>query len=187
MNLPNKLTVLRILLVPVFLLFFLCPQIPLHYLWAAIAFACSAITDCIDGKIARKYYMVTDFGKFLDPLADKILVMSALICLIPIGLAGPVMVVIILARDFLVTSLRLVASGKGTVIVANLWGKLKTVSQMVAICVVLVLLALGQLVAFPYVWIYLIDQILLWIATFFTILSGVIYLWQNRSFISDVI
>lgn len=185
MNLPNKLTVLRILLVPIFLLFFLCPQIPLHYLWAAITFAVSAITDCIDGRIARKYNMVTDFGKFLDPLADKILVTSALICFIPSGLAGPVMVIIILARDFLVTSLRLVASGKGTVISANIWGKCKTVSQMAAISVILLLLAVGQLIALPSFWVYLTSQILLWIATLFTILSGIIYLWQNRAFLLD--
>lgn len=185
MNLPNKLTVLRMLLVPVFLVFFLCTSIPLNYLWATIVFAAASITDCIDGHLARKRHLVTDFGKFLDPLADKILVMAALICLIPIGLAGPVMAIIILARDFLVTSLRLVACGKGTVIAANIWGKCKTVSQMVAISVTLILLVLGEFGLLSYLWIYLISQTLLWIATILTLVSGMIYLWQNRSFLSE--
>lgn len=184
MNTPNKLTILRMILVPIFMFFFLCEDIPFNYLLAALSFAAASITDCIDGHIARKHNLITDFGKFLDPLADKILTTSAIICFIPLGLAGPVMAMIILARDFLVTSLRLVASGKGTVIAANVWGKVKTISQMVAIVVILVLLAFAEFFEISYSSIYILSQILLWVSTALTLISGIIYLWQNRSFLS---
>ena len=180
MNTPNKLTILRMILVPIFMFFFLCEDIPFNYLLAALSFAAASITDCIDGHIARKHNLITDFGKFLDPLADKILTTSAIICFIPLGLAGPVMAMIILARDVLVTSLRLVASGKGTVIAANSWGKVKTISQMVAIVVTLVLLTFAEFFEISYSVIYILSQILLWVSTALTLISGIIYLWQNR-------
>ena len=145
MNTPNKLTVLRILLVPFFVAFLLIKQIPYNYLWATLIFAIASITDTIDGKMARKYNLVTDFGKFMDPLADKILVTSALVCFIELGFVNSIMVVIILAREFMVTSLRLIASGKGKVIAASMWGKVKTVSQMVGIVVILLLQTVYQL------------------------------------------
>lgn len=184
MNTPNKLTVLRMILVPIFIFFFLCWQITFNYLWATLFFAAAAITDCIDGHIARKRNLVTDFGKFLDPLADKILIISAIICFISLELTGPVMVIIILARDFLVTSLRLVASEKGTVIAANRWGKAKTISQMVAVVVTLVLLASSDFTVISHTEIRVVSQILLWISTALAVISGAIYLWQNRAFLS---
>ena len=119
MNLPNKLTMLRILMIPVFMVFIEISILPNHILWAFVVFVLASLTDMLDGKIARKYNLVTDFGKFMDPLADKILVTAALIYFIPLGLAPAWIVILILAREFLVTSLRLIASGKGVVIAAD--------------------------------------------------------------------
>ena len=116
MNLPNKLTMLRILLIPVFMVFVELDSLPGHMLWAFAVFVAASLTDMIDGKIARKYNLITDFGKFMDPLADKILVTAALVYFIPLGLAPAWVVILILAREFLVTSLRLIAAGKGIVL-----------------------------------------------------------------------
>ena len=186
MNTPNKLTVLRILLVPFFVAFLLIKQIPYNYLWATLIFAIASITDTIDGKMARKYNLVTDFGKFMDPLADKILVTSALVCFIELGFVNSIMVVIILAREFMVTSLRLIASGKGKVIAASMWGKVKTVSQMVGIVVILLLQTVYQFTPFASMdLIVMIGQILLWIATLLTLISGAEYMISNRGFLND--
>lgn len=184
MNTPNKLTVLRILLVPFFVAFLLLDQIPGHYLLALLVFVIASATDAIDGKMARKHGLVTDFGKFMDPLADKILVTSALVCFIELEFVNAVMVVIILAREFMVTSLRLIASGKGTVIAAGILGKAKTVSQMVGIVVILCLQAGIELFHFMDVGTaILIGQILMWIATGLTLISGAEYMISNRKFI----
>lgn len=185
MNTPNKLTLLRIILVPFFVAFLMISAIPYHFLWALILFIAAAVTDSIDGKLARKYNLVTNFGKFLDPLADKVLVFSALICFIELGLIGSVMVVIIMAREFLVTSLRLVAVNSGKVIAASIWGKLKTVSQMVSIVVILTLQAFIELFGIfdPSVAL-LVGEVLMWIATALTLISGVEYLWSNRKYIN---
>lgn len=186
MNTPNKLTVLRILLVPFFVAFLLIKQIPYNYLWATLIFAIASITDTIDGKMARKYNLVTDFGKFMDPLADKILVTSALVCFIELGFVNSIMVVIILAREFMVTSLRLIASGKGKVIAASMWGKVKTVSQMVGIVVILLLQTVYQFTLFASMdLIVMIGQILMWIATLLTLISGAEYMISNRGFLND--
>lgn len=188
MNTPNKLTLLRIVLVPFFMIFILTPSIPFNYVFAFIIFLVASITDCVDGKIARSRNLVTDFGKFLDPLADKILVLSALICFLQINWTNAVIVVIILTRELLVTSLRLVASSKGTVISANIWGKIKTVSQMVAITTVLLVLLINQCFNLPkdaFYICYVISQIMLGISAMLTLFSGVIYLWQNRRFLED--
>ena len=131
MNLPNKLTMLRIILIPVFLVLVLVDRIPMHYLWSLIVFLAACITDTLDGNIARKRNLVTDFGKLMDPLADKLLVMSALVAFIPVAGVPVWVVVVILGREFMVTSLRLIAAGKGVVIAADKWGKVKTISQMV--------------------------------------------------------
>lgn len=139
MNLPNKLTMLRILMIPVFMVFIELNSLPNHILWAFVVFVLASLTDMLDGKIARKYNLVTDFGKFMDPLADKILVTAALIYFIPLGLAPAWIVILILAREFLVTSLRLIASGKGIVIAADKWGKYKTATTMVWICYALLM------------------------------------------------
>ena len=187
MNLPNKLTVLRMVLVPFFVLALLWP-FPHHYLVALILFGAASYTDHLDGKLARKNNQITDFGKFMDPLADKILVISALVCFVSLGLCDVWLVLLIIAREFMVTSVRLVAAGKGKVIAANNWGKLKTVSQIVAICVILFTQYLQELGSLGVLlWIseetaalfWCIGEIFLAAATLFSVLSGLIYLRQN--------
>ncbi len=196
MNLPNKLTVGRIFLVPVFVAAVLI-EFPCHYLAAIIIFIIASLTDMMDGKIARKKNLVTDFGKFADPLADKILVLAALLCFVQKGLCGCVPVIIVLFREFTVTSIRLIAASKGKVVAANIWGKAKTVSQMIAIIAILALQFALELsgigVQFDASF-YLsfsnvippISSILVWISTVFAIISGVIYIYQNRQFIENM-
>lgn len=191
MNLPNKLTVARILLVPFFVAALLI-DFPLNNLVALALFGAASLTDMFDGKIARKHGLITDFGKFADPLADKILVISALLCFVQLGLCDCVAVIIVLFREFVVTSIRLIAAAKGKVIAANMWGKVKTVTQIVAIVCVLAMqtvLDLGGLgvqppAALPSVF-TVIGEVLIWISTFFAVLSGVVYVAQNRQFISE--
>lgn len=187
MNLPNKLTVLRMVMVPFFVLALLWP-FPHHYLIALALFGIASYTDHLDGKLARKYHQITDFGKFMDPLTDKILVISALVCFVSLGLCDVWLVLLIIAREFMVTSIRLVAAGKGTVIAANNWGKIKTVSQIVAICVILLLQYIGELGSLelidfvnPDILILFwgIGEVFLAVATFFAVLSGLVYLKQN--------
>ena len=191
MNLPNKLTVTRILLVPFFVAALLI-DFPLNNLAALAVFGAASLTDLFDGRIARKQGLVTDFGKFADPLADKILVFSALLCFVQLGLCDCVAVIIVLMREFAVTSIRLIAASKGKVIAANIWGKVKTVTQIVAIICVLVMQlvldagALGVPLPCCLGCIFRIaGEALIWISTFFAILSGVIYIKQNKQFISD--
>lgn len=191
MNLPNKLTVARILLVPFFVAALLV-DFPLNNLAALALFGAASITDLLDGKIARKHGLITDFGKFADPLADKILVISALLCFVQLGLCDCVAVIIVLFREFTVTSIRLIAASKGKVIAANIWGKVKTVTQMVAIICVLVMqiiLDIGALgVALPCCLrciFYWTGEGLIWVSTLFTVISGIIYVKQNKHFISE--
>lgn len=187
MNLPNKLTVLRMILVPFFVLALLWP-FPHHFLVALALFGIASYTDHLDGKLARKNNQITDFGKFMDPLADKILVISALVCFVSLDLCDVWLVLLIIAREFMVTSIRLVAAGKGSVIAANNWGKIKTVSQIVAICVILLLQYIAELGTLQVVSFVSEDTLLLFwgigeiflaVATFFAVLSGLIYLKQN--------
>lgn len=197
MNIANKLTILRIILVPFFLFFLLSDFIPNRYIIACIIFIFAAITDHVDGKLARQYNIVTDFGKFLDPLADKILVMAAFICFVELDIIGSLPVIIILSREFIVTSLRLVASSSGKVISANIFGKAKTVSQMITIVVILFLeqlaynenyrkISLLSSMNASYVsnTFCIIENAFVWISVLFTVISGVIYVWDNRKFIS---
>lgn len=187
MNLPNKLTMFRLILVPFFVAVLLAPALPHHYLIAAILFAVASYTDHLDGMLARKNNQITDFGKFMDPLADKVLVISALVCFVELHLANVWMVLLIIAREFMVTSIRLVAADKGQVIAANNWGKAKTVSQIIAILVVLFLqywlelavagVALPVTVNEPLA--SLLGQLLILIATALAVISGLIYLKQN--------
>lgn len=189
MNTANKLTVLRIIFVPFFVAALLCDMIPGNYIVALVLFLAAAITDSLDGKLARKQGTVTDFGKFLDPLADKILVMSSLICFVQMGWADAVMVIIILTREFLVTSLRLVAGASGIVIAANRWGKIKTVSQMIAIISVILALAICQTLGSGLGFVmgaHFLTQLLLWVSAALTLASGIVYLWQNRNILSDI-
>ena len=191
MNLPNKLTVARIIMVPFFVVFLVNVTIPHHFLIAGLIFALASFTDLLDGKIARKRNLITNFGKFLDPLADKILVISALVCFVSLGLAELWFVLIIIAREFMVTSIRLIAVNTGEVIAANIWGKAKTVSQMVAIVGILIMQYLQELINLSVMPSFTVGQfssdtvfwfagnVLVGISTLFTIISGVIYLKQN--------
>ena len=188
MNTPNKLTLIRIFMTPLFLAALLITRIPHHYLIALVLFIGASLTDLFDGRLARKNDQITDFGKFLDPLADKLLVLAALVGFVQLGITDSWIVLIVLAREFLVTSLRLVAlNGNGSVIAANVWGKVKTVMQMVAIITTLVVLEGMELFAFiPHnadKYMMLFCQILLWASAVMTFISGTVYLMENRKFI----
>ena len=194
MNLPNKLTVLRIILVPFYMFFLLMPGIPHHYLIAFLIFAVASYTDHLDGKIARKYNMITDFGKFADPLADKIMILAALACFIQLGLTNAIVLTVIVAREFMVTAMRLVASSKGKVVAANNWGKAKTISQIAAVLLVLLLQYILELGSMKLISIDtagltgvfgIIGEVALWISAALTIISGIIYIVQNFEFIKN--
>ena len=173
MNLPNKLTLLRICLIPVFVILMLS-QVSNFFLISCIIFIIASITDFLDGKIARKYNLVTDFGKFMDPLADKLLVLSALICMIEYDLVAGWMVIIIVARELTVSILRAIAADNGKVIAASGGGKIKTTSQMIAI----ILLLIGA--NYSNSQIVFVGKIAMYIATIFTLYSGIDYLYKNR-------
>ena len=179
MNLPNKLTILRICMVPFFVFFMLAEFVPHRYLFALILFCAAYYTDHLDGKIARRDNLITNFGKLMDPLADKILVMAALICLVKLDLASTVCVILIMLREFAVTSIRLLAVEQGRVIAANNWGKLKTVSQMVAIIAILLMQYVCTLAPGGLFLCTVTGHLLIILATFFTVISGVIYLKDN--------
>ena len=195
MNLPNKLTLMRILLVPFYIFFLLMPGIPHHYLISFIIFAAAAYTDHLDGKIARKYNLITDFGKFADPLADKIMILAALACFIQLGLTNAVVLILIVSREFMVTAIRLVASAKGKVVAANNWGKAKTISQIAAVLLVMLLQYILELNHMGIIslsepeklsWYFLIaGEAAIWISAVLTLISGVIYLVQNFEFIKN--
>ena len=194
MNLPNKLTLLRIILVPFFIIAMLV-NFPFHYLVAGCIFGVASVTDTLYGKIARSRNLVTDFGKFADPLADKILVLTALVCFLQVGLLGSfgaIPVIIVLFREFAVSGIRLVAASSGKVVAANIWGKIKTVSQMVGISVIFamqvvleVLNAMKVSTGFITEVFYYIGNGLIWLSTVFTLISGIIYLKDNISFLKD--
>ncbi len=193
MNLPNKLTVLRVLLVPIFMVLIYWDSLPMHYLWAALVFAAASITDCLDGKIARARNLVTTFGKFLDPLADKILVLSALAVFVELSEVrmSAVPLVIILAREFMVSGIRLLSMEAGEVVPAGIWGKLKTAFTMVTIIVILVYLVVFCDMA---AWIAIPENIkefvhtwvlggLIWISTALTVISGAVYLKNGWKYV----
>lgn len=185
MNLPNKLTIARTLLVPVFLVFLLVPGIPFRYILACLVFAAASFTDYLDGKIARSRGLVTSFGKFLDPLADKVLVTSALVAFVQLGFSGPVPVVIVVARDMMVSGIRMIAAtSDGQVIAANWWGKVKTASQMVVIIAVLVAAECACAGMLPMETVEQASCIAMWAVAAFTAVSGVVYLVQNKSLIN---
>lgn len=196
MNLPNKLTMLRIVLVPFFVAALLI-NFPHHFLVALIIFAVASITDMLDGKIARSRNLVTDFGKFADPLADKILVISALCCFVENGFISSVLVIIVLFREFSVTSIRLIAASKGKVVAANIWGKIKTVVQMIAIIMTLILGYVQELLAMSFfglntdfigsliVVFTVICKFTLWLSAALALISGIIYIYDNKKFISE--
>ena len=182
MNICNKLTVFRIVLVPFFVLFMLCSAIPYSSLWALIIFAVASYTDHLDGKLARERNMVTNFGKFLDPMADKILVLSAMVCMVTVDLCSPVVLIIVLAREFLVSSLRLVAASQNVVISADKSGKVKTATQMISIVVVLLLCSINQLFGTE-IPVSTISHCLMWLTAALTVYSGAEYIIRNRTLI----
>ncbi len=170
MNLPNKLTMFRVILIPFFVVFLLV-DITSYDKWIALAiFVIASLTDLLDGKIARKYNLVTNFGKFMDPLADKLLVCSALICLIELAKIPSWIVIVIIAREFIISGFRLVASDNGVVIAASYWGKFKTTFQMVMIC-----LMIADIEALK-----LLTTITMWVAVVLTVISLADYLIKNK-------
>ena len=178
MNTPNKLTVARMIMVPFLVVFLLTGWggEANRYI-ALIIFAAASITDWFDGYLARKNNLVTNFGKFMDPLADKLLVCSAMICMIELGRLPAWFVIIILGREFIISGFRLIAAENGIVIAANYWGKFKTASQMVMI--ILLILHFDNIAAFV-----ILEQIFIWISLALTIISLITYIWQNRSVLS---
>lgn len=180
MNLPNKLTLLRVILIPVFLICIYVDAIPMHFLLALIVFAAASLTDMLDGKIARARGLVTNFGKFLDPLADKVLVITALTVFVELDefRMSAIPLVIITAREFMVSGLRLLAAEEGVVIAAGIWGKLKTAFTMVSIVGILLYLSLTgdfTLAAPDWIRTWVLGG-LIWISTILTIISGLVYL-----------
>ncbi|MBD5450212.1 MAG: CDP-diacylglycerol--glycerol-3-phosphate 3-phosphatidyltransferase [Lachnospiraceae bacterium] len=175
MNLPNKLTMFRVILIPFFVVFLLVDITPVDK-WIALAiFIVASLTDLLDGKIARKYNLVTNFGKFMDPLADKLLVCSALICLVALNRVPAWIVIVIIAREFIISGFRLIASDNGVVIAASYWGKFKTTFQMVMICLMIV--DIEQ--------ISLLTGIVMWAALILTVVSLIDYLVKNKDVMKD--
>ena len=178
MNLPNKLTLLRVCMIPLFMIFALIENTPCQLI-AVLVFLAASLTDYLDGYIARKCNLVTDFGKFMDPIADKLLVMSAMVILVSQNRMPAWVCVVMLAREFIISGFRLVAAGKGTVIAAGMTGKIKTVTQIIAI----ILLMLNN---FPFHYIGIpMDHIMEAVCVFFTIWSGTDYIVKNRSVLLD--
>lgn len=175
MNTPNKLTLLRVIMIPFFVVFMLA-DLGSWSKWAAlIVFVVASMTDWLDGYLARRDHLVTDFGKFMDPLADKLLVCSALICLTDMDRIPSWAVIIIIGREFIISGFRLIASDNGVVIAANYWGKAKTVCQMIMTIVLIADLGSG---------VYLLEQVLIYASLLLTVISLVTYLWQNRKVLS---
>lgn len=178
MNLPNKLTMFRVILIPFFVFFLLAPYFERYGNYVAVAiFIVASLTDLLDGKIARKYNLVTNFGKFMDPLADKLLVCSAMICLIELGLLPAWIVILIIAREFIISGFRLIASDNGVVIAASYWGKFKTTFQML---MVIVLLLNFDIPAFK-----ILGTVLIWIATILTVVSLIDYIVKNKDVLKE--
>ena len=177
MNLPNKLTILRVIMVPFFVLFMLTDIGGTANKWISlILFVVASLTDLLDGKIARKYNLVTNFGKFMDPLADKLLVCSAMICLIEMNKLDAWIVIVIISREFIISGFRLVASDSGVVIAASYWGKFKTVFQM---AMIIVLIAdLGG-------FFDMLGTILVWVALALTISSLLDYVFKNKQVLTQ--
>ena len=184
MNLPNKLTILRMIIIPFFVFFILAGFVPYNNYIALAIFALASFTDMLDGKIARKRNLVTNFGKFMDPLADKLLVVTALLCLLIVDggtrmcsnqVVALIAVVIVVAREFVISGFRLVASDNGVVIAASMWGKFKTATTMVAICLMIVVNELSEFAPF----IKELTMILFWVAITLTVVSLVDYVVKN--------
>lgn len=184
MNLPNKITVFRVLLIPVFVVLLMIDSIPYYNFLALTVFVIACITDFLDGYIARKYKLVTNFGKFMDPLADKVLVCTAMILLIELDMIPAVIVAIIMAREFIISGFRLVASDNGVVIAASYIAKFKTTAQML-MCIFL-LFTVDKSYDGPFFrFIDILGQIFMWIALVLTIASLVDYIYKNRQVLKE--
>ena len=177
MNLPNKITVFRVVMIPLFVVFMLVPGIPYGEYLALLVYTIACTSDAFDGYLARKYNMITDFGKFMDPLADKLLVCSALICFVEKGSMPAWIVLVIIAREFIISGFRLVASNRGIVIAASMWGKSKTVVQMIA-CFVLI-------VNFDNKYVNIAEQVLIYLSLVLTVISLVDYMYKNRTVLTE--
>jgi len=177
MNLPNKITIFRIFMIPLFLVFMLIPGIAYGQYIAAGIFLIAALSDLLDGYIARKHNLITNFGKFMDPLADKLLVSSALICFVELKLLPAWIVIIIIAREFIISGFRLIASDKGIVIAADFWGKLKTTVQMV-LCIMLI-------INFDNTFINILEKITVYLTVALTVISLVDCMVKNKSVLKD--
>ena len=176
MNLPNKLTILRIVLTPIFLFVFFADFIPFNHFYALAIFIIAAITDFADGNIARKRNLITNFGKIADPIADKILTTSVLLCFMLRNLCSVWVVLAILTREFSVSAIRITAASQGAVIPANVYGKIKTVLQMVFSILILLLIALQTGFDFNMPYFELMSTVMMWILAAATVFSGIIYI-----------
>jgi len=173
MNLPNKLTLLRVLMIPVFLVFMLTEAGGAAGKWIALAlFIAASLTDLLDGYIARKYNLITNFGKFMDPLADKLLVTSAMLCFVELGSLPAWIVIIIISREFIISGFRLIASDNGVVIAASYFGKFKTTFQMLMVCLLIA--------DIPGMVFLVITKICIWIALILTVVSLIDYIVKNK-------
>lgn len=192
LNTPNKLTIIRIIITPVFLAVFLMENLPHRFLIALLIFSAAAITDAVDGKLARKNNQITNFGKLLDPIADKVLTTSALLAFMSMGLCNIWIVMIVLTREFAISSIRMIAASNGVVIPANIWGKIKTVSQMTFTIVIMLLCEIDYIIrdilhsdvfaSLPeFISLQSVSNFLLWITAILTVISGVIYIKDSKN------
>lgn len=180
MNLANKITILRIFLVPIFMVFLLNSKVPYNEVIALVIFVVASLTDTLDGYIARSRNQITKFGKFMDPLADKLLVVAALISLVELDRLSAWIAFIIIAREFMVTGLRILAASENITIAASNWGKVKTISQMIAI----ILLLLNN---FPFSYVnFPADSVMIYLAAAFTVISGIDYFYKNKQLFSHI-
>lgn len=177
MNLPNKITIFRMCMIPVFLVFYYVGAIPFNNYIALAIFIVACLSDALDGHLARKYNLVTNFGKFMDPLADKLLVCTALLCFLDAGTINLFVVITIIAREFIISGFRLVASDAGLVLAASYWGKSKTAAQMV-MCVLLI-------VHLDFQWFAILETVFIWLSFALTVISLLDYLIKNRSVLSS--
>ena len=178
MNIPNKLTIMRVILITYFVFFLLSPYFPAYGNYIAVAiFIVASLTDMLDGKIARKYNLVTNFGKFMDPLADKLLVCSAMICLIELDRLAAWIVIVIIAREFIISGFRLVASDNGVVIAASYWGKFKTTFQMLMVIVLIIDIQMP--------FFQILGTVLTYVALILTVVSLIDYIVKNKDVLKD--
>ena len=176
MNLPNKITIFRMCMIPFFLMFFMNDTIP-YGNWISLAiFVVACLSDAVDGHLARKYNLVTNFGKFMDPLADKLLVCTALLCFVERGTLNLIVAVVIVAREFIISGFRTVAAEGGLVLAASYWGKFKTATQMVMCCLLIVHLEFG--------WFLILEAVFIWASFALTVISMLDYLIKNKSVIN---